>query len=132
MATSKSEYVPGVCNIGNVEAANRRKTAMGAAIATIVVWATLILLDAPVFAYLLISLPAFVAATAYIQSRERFCAGFGAEGLYNFSDELGKTQKATKAEDLSKDKKKAISITVQSAIIGVVLAIVAGIISLAL
>ena len=123
--TKANQYVPGVCNIGEIEATNRRKMAMNAAVVTILLWASLLILGAPTFAFVLVALPGFVAATAYMQSKQRFCAGFGAEGLYNFSDELGKTQKAANADDRAKDKKKAISITVNAALAGTALAAVA-------
>lgn len=127
-----NEYVPGVCNIGNVEAANRRKTAIGAAALTGVTWIALVLLGAPAFAYSLIALPAFVAATAYIQSRLHFCAGFGAEGLYNFSNELGKTKQSNSSNDRAKDKKKAVQITVQATFLGIFTAMIAAATSLVL
>ncbi len=128
----QSEYVPGVCNIGSVEAINRRKMAINASLLTIFVWGSFLVLKAPVFTYVLIALPAFVATTAYLQSRYRFCAGFGAEGIYNFSTQIGKTQRVMSPQDRAKDKKKAVSITIQATAISIVISIFAGITSLIL
>ncbi len=123
--SEKNEYIPGVCNIGGAEAENRLKTAKVSGVITLVAWALLLAIQAPALTFALLALPAFTAATAYIQSKQRFCAGFGAEGLYNFSDTVGNFKKASKASDRAKDKKKAINITIKAAIIGIVVAAIA-------
>ena len=117
---TKQEYIPGVCNIGNAEANNRRRTAYGASAVALIVWATLLYIQAPSATLLIVGLPGFVAGTAFIQARQRFCAGFGAEGLYNFTDTVGAYSKSEKADDRAKDKRKAVQITKQAAVIGTV------------
>lgn len=117
-----AQYVPGTCNIGETEIRSRRHLAVGFSTATILLWLGLLIFGAPAVAYILLALPAFIAATSYIQAKERFCAGFGAEGYYNFSDKLGQVERSDNPDDQSKDRKKAFSITARALSIGLLVA----------
>jgi hypothetical protein len=116
------EYIPGVCNIGDTEAKSRLRMALLASVLTITIWASLLVLIVPTFTYLFLVLPAFAAATSYIQYKEHFCAGFGSEGFYNFSDKLGKIERSDNPDDVSKDRKKALSITIRALTVGIIVA----------
>ena len=120
MATT--QYIPGVCNIGPVEIANRRRT--GLISLAIAIFFAILFLMLPVSHWLrlVVFLPAAIAASALIQAQLHFCAGFGAAGLFNFGDTLGQTDTVAQAEYRAKDKAKAIQITVIAAIIGLIVA----------
>lgn len=122
MASQPNEYIPGVCNIGNTEAKSRRRLALNFTVITICMWVLLLVVSASLLLFLVLAFPAFVAATSYIQSAEHFCAGFGAEGLYNFSDQLGNAVKSKNPSDHVKDKKKAINITIRAGVVGLIVA----------
>src|SRR4029077_10511322 len=78
------EYVPGRCNIGKAEIASRRRSGYVGTAATIGLLVALVAIGAPPLTRLIIALPAAIAASGFIQARLRFCAGFGALGVYNF------------------------------------------------
>lgn len=111
------EYVPGVCNIGGAEAANRRRIGIGGLIAALGLAIVLIALDAPWALGLLVALPAFVAATGLIQARQRFCAGYGMSGMSNFREVLGAHHTTGDPAALAADRARAKRITMQSAVI---------------
>lgn len=119
MATT-TKYQPGVCNIGNAEAAQRRRTGLIGWTVTVVLAALLWVSGLPAAVLLATALPAFVGATGLIQAQRNFCAGYGQHGMYNFTDQLGKYTESTDADAAAADKKTAIRITVQAAIIGLV------------
>jgi len=122
---SPSEYVPGTCNIGGAEAANRRRIGIGGWIATFGAATFLALVGAPAPFYAVLALPAFVGATGLIQSRRHFCAGFGMAGMSNFTDELGRTTVAGDAAAVAADRSTAKRITLQAALVGSAVAAVA-------
>ena len=118
------DYIPGVCNIGPAEVARRRRAGhMGLAI-TLVVLAGLVAIDAPPAARLILVLPAAAAASGYLQPWFRFCAGFGARGIFNFG-ELGHTQDVVDPVARARDRAKARGIALASLAIGIVVAVAA-------
>jgi len=117
-------YEPGVCNIGPAEIARRKRTGHTGVIASIVLLAFLVLLDAPAPFRLLVVFPAAVAASCYLQAWLRFCAGFGWLGVLNFGD-VGTTEQVGSSEDRARDRAKAIRIGLAGAAIGAVVAIAA-------
>lgn len=119
---ASGEYVPGVCNIGGAEAANRRRIGIGGAIVALALAAALIALDAPWALGLLVALPSFVAATGLIQARSRFCAGYGMSGMSNFRDVLGAHHTTGDPQSLAADRARARRITLQSALLGLLAA----------
>jgi hypothetical protein len=123
MATT--QYIPGVCNIGPAEIRNRRNTGLISAAIGVALLVILIVTGAPPLTRAIVFVPFAIGASALIQARLHFCAGFGAAGLFNFSNEVGKTDSVSQADYRAKDKKKAIQITVAAAIIGLVIAILA-------
>ena len=118
------EYQPGVCNIGPAEIARRRRTGHVGLVAAIAVLVALVAIGAPPIARLLVAIPAILSASGYLQAYFKFCAGFGAAGVYNF-DEVGTTDKIADAASRALDRAKAARISVASFAIGALVAIVA-------
>jgi hypothetical protein len=113
-----------VCNIGPEEIARRRRAGHVGALASVVVLAVLVVVDAPPLSRLLVALPAAVAASGYLQARLRFCAGFGSTGVYNFGP-LGSTQKVAGPEARRRDRAMALRIGLASFLIGALVGVAA-------
>ena len=121
MAT-KSEYVPGVCNIGPAEIAKRRLSGRLGLGLTVVLWAAFIVFRVGAPWRLTLLLPAAMGATGFLQAGMHFCAGFGISGVFNFRSVAGKTDSVTQAEFRRKDRAKAAQIGLYSLLIGLVVA----------
>jgi hypothetical protein len=118
------EYRPGVCNIGPAEIARRRRSGHVGLVASIVLFAVLVAIGAPPLFRLLLVLPVAVSASGYLQAYLKFCAGFGATGVYNFG-ETGTTDRVTDAAAKALDRAKAYRISIASFAIGLAVAVVA-------
>src|SRR5262249_50691965 len=118
------EYQPGVCNIGPAEIARRRRAGHVGLIATVVLFAILVIVDAPPLARLILILPAAVSASGYLQAYLKFCAGFGSRGILNFG-EVGTTQQVADAASRALDRAKANRIMLASFAIGIAVAVAA-------
>jgi len=116
------QYVPGTCNIGPAAIAMRRRVGHTGLIATVVLAAVLLALDAAPAWRLLLALPAALAAAGYLQAWLRFCANFGFRGVYNF-DALGHEQRVAAEEARAQDRRRAILVGVGSAAIGLAVAL---------
>ena len=116
------QYVPGTCNIGPAEIALRRRVGHTGLIATVVLAAVLLALDAAPAWRLLLALPAGLAAAGYLQAWLRFCANFGFRGVYNF-DALGHEQRVAAEQARAQDRRRAILVGVGSAAIGLAVAL---------
>jgi hypothetical protein len=116
------QYVPGTCNIGPAEIAMRRRVGHAGLIATVVLAAVLLAVDAAPAWRLLLALPAALAAAGYLQAWLRFCANFGFRGVYNF-DALGHEQRVAAEEARAQDRRRAILVGVGSAAIGLAVAL---------
>lgn len=124
MAATDS-YVPGVCNIGPVEISKRKQSGWFGLIGLIMLWALLIFLEARRPWYLLVFLPATVAASGFLQAYLHFCAGFGLKGIYNVVKPAGQTETVEQQEMRVKDRRKALQITAGSVFIGLITAFAA-------
>ena len=118
------DYQPGVCNIGPAEIARRRRAGNVGLVATIALFAILVLVSAPPLARLVLIIPAAVSASGYLQASLKFCAGFGSRGIFNF-DEVGTTEQVADAAARALDKAKANRVGLASFAIGVAVALVA-------
>ena len=118
------EYRPGVCNIGPEEIARRRRSGHIALIATMVAFVVLVAIGAPPLARLLLVLPAGAAASGYLQAWLRFCAGFGARGVFNFGP-VGPMHEVLDADAKARDRSRARQIGLAAFAIGAVVAGVA-------
>jgi hypothetical protein len=121
---ASGDYQPGVCNIGPAEIARRRRAGHTGLIATVVLFAILLIVGAPPIARLLLILPAAVAASGYLQAWFKFCAGFGSRGVFNFG-EVGTTDKVADAEAKALDKARSMRIGLASFAIGSVVGVAA-------
>jgi hypothetical protein len=117
-------YQPGVCNIGPEEIARRRRSGHVGLIATIGLFAVLVLIGAPPIARLLVGLPAMIAASGYLQAWLKFCAGFGTAGIYNFGSR-GEHVSVADADARRKDRIKSLQISLTSFAVGAVVGVVA-------
>ena len=122
---STSQYIPGVCNIGEVEIHERKRLGWIGIAVTIIIWSSLDIIHSSPYWKILLFIPASVGATGLIQGYSHFFAGFGMKGVFNFSDKLSKTDTVTQAEFRAKDKKKAQMIFANSILFGVLVALIA-------
>jgi hypothetical protein len=120
---SKTEYIPGVCNIGPAEIRMRRRVGWLGLAATLILWAGFLVLHVPAPWRLFLFLPASFGATGFLQAAMRFCAGFGQRGVFNFGSEIGKTEGVERADFRLKDRRKARLIGLYSVLIGIAVAI---------
>jgi hypothetical protein len=118
------QYVPGTCNIGPAEIAMRRRVGHAGLIATAVLAAVLLLLDAAPAWRLTLGLPAALAAAGYLQARLRFCANFGFRGVYNFGA-LGHEERVAVEEARAQDRRRALAVAAGSALVGLATALLA-------
>lgn len=118
-----NRYIPGVCNIGPAEIKRRRRSGWFGLGATIVLWLAFVVFRVSAPWRLLLFLPAFMSAEGFLQAAFHFCAGFGSRGLYNFGTEVGKTETVEQAEFRQKDQRKALMISLYSALIGIAIAV---------
>jgi len=117
-------YIAGVCNIGPAEIARRRRAGHVGLVVTFVVFACLVAIEAPPVARLIVALPAAAAASGYLQAWFRFCAAFGARGIFNFG-ELGHAEDVVDPAARARDRAKARGIALASLAIGIVVAVAA-------
>ena len=117
-------YQPGVCNIGPQEIARRRRVGHIGVVATVILFAILLRADAPPMLRLLLALPAIGAASGYLQAWLRFCAGFGAKGIFNLGP-VGPVEAVPDAAARAADRVRAWQIGLASLAIGVGVAVVA-------
>ncbi len=121
---ASDHYQPGVCNIGPAEIARRRRAGHVGLLATAILFAVLLAIDAPPVARLLLILPAAAAASGYLQAWFKFCAGFGSRGLFNFGD-VGTTEQVADDAARARDRARARQIGLASLAIGVVIGVLA-------
>ena len=117
------KYIPGVCNIGPAEINRRKRSGWFGLGATILLWLAFFVFHVPAAWRLTLFFPAFLSAEGFLQAAFHFCAGFGSRGLYNFGTEVGKTETDEQAEIRQKDQRKALLISLYSALIGIAIAI---------
>jgi hypothetical protein len=103
-------YTPGVCNIGKEEITRRKTVGWIGLIATIIVIVVLLLLHAPVIWRVVVFLPAFVAASGFVQTYFHFCVGFAQAGVFNVSDTVGTTQTVTDPVSKARDNKRKVEL----------------------
>jgi len=120
-----TQYIPGVCNIGEAEIARRKRIGWIGLIFTGALWAILFATAAPAWLRFVLFFPAAMSATGFIQGFSHFCAGFGMKGVFNFGTELYKTDTVAQAEYRAKDKRKAQVIFLYSILVGILVAAVA-------
>jgi hypothetical protein len=113
-----TEYIAGSCNIGNGEVRRRKFVALIGAAITLTTATTLFITDQSRFARLSIFIPAIIFAIGFVQSRKKFCLAYGLAGTFNFGG-LGDVKRVQSEEDRKADRKTALSILAQSAMLAV-------------
>jgi hypothetical protein len=118
----KSEYVPGVCNIGPAEIRARRMAGWMGMGATFLLWVLFFIFRVPAPWRLTLFIPATMSAVGFLQAAMHFCAAFGVMGVFNFGPDVGKTDTVEQAEYRRQDRRKALSIIFYSGLIGIAVA----------
>lgn len=113
-----NEYIAGACNIGKGEIRRRQFVALIGAAITITTAITLFTTDQSKAARLSIFIPAMIFAIGFVQSRKKFCLAYGLTGTFNFGS-LGDVKRVQSNEDRKADRKTALSILAQSAMLAV-------------
>ena len=111
-----SEYIAGSCNIGKGEVRRRKFVALIGAVITLTTATTLFTTDQSRIARLSIFIPAIIFAIGFVQSRKKFCLAYGLAGTFNFGG-IGDVKRVQSNEDRIADRKTALSILAQSAMI---------------
>ena len=111
-----SEYIAGGCNIGKGEVSRRQFVALIGIFLIATSATTLLATDQARSARISIFLPAMIFSVGFIQSRKKFCLAYGLAGTFNFG-KLGSITKVQSAEDRKADRKAAISILAQAALL---------------
>jgi hypothetical protein len=106
-----------VCNIGDAEIAQRNMIGWVGIGATIILGTILVYLHTALYWKLILFVPAFIGATGFLQAWMHFCAGFGMQGVFNFSSEVRKTDTVAQAEYRAMDRRKAIMIFIYAVLI---------------
>ena len=120
---ANDKYIPGVCNIGPAEINRRRRSGWFGLGLTVLVWLAFWIFRVPAPWRLTLFFPAALSAEGFLQAAMHFCAGFGMQGVFNFGSELGKTETVEQLEFRRKDQRKALLISLYSALIGIATAI---------
>jgi len=113
-------YVPGTCNLGKAEIRRRQFVALIGALLRLVSFVGLLAADAPNTARWSLFAPLMVFSVGFIQSRKKFCLAYGLMGTFNLG-KLGDMTRVQSEEDRLADRKTAISIFLQSALLAVAL-----------
>ena len=113
-----TEYIAGSCNIGKGEIRRRKFVALIGAVITLTTATTLFTTDQSRVARLSIFIPAIIFAIGFVQSRKKFCLAYGLAGTFNFGG-LGDVKRVQSEEDRKADRKTALSILAQSAMIAI-------------
>lgn len=113
-----TEYIAGSCNIGKGEVRRRKFVALIGAAITLTTATTLFTTDQSRVARLSIFIPAIIFAIGFVQSRKKFCLAYGLAGTFNFGG-LGDVKRVQSQEDRKADRKTALSILAQSAMLAV-------------
>ena len=113
-----TEYIAGSCNIGKGEIRRRKFVALIGAAITLTTATTLFVPDQSRVTRLSIFIPAIIFAIGFVQSRKKFCLAYGLAGTFNFGG-LGDVKRVQSNEDRKADRKTALSILAQSAMLAV-------------
>ena len=118
-----SEYIAGSCNIGKGEIRRRQSVALVGLFLVFFSASTILGTDQSRSVRLSIFLPAMIFAVGFIQARKKFCLAYGLAGTFNFG-KLGSITKVQSEADKKADRKTAINIFVQSALLSAAITLV--------
>ena len=109
-------YVPGTCNLGKDEIRRRQVVALIGAVLTIISFSGLVVADTANSARWSLFAPLMIFSVGFIQSRKKFCLAYGFMGTFNLG-KLGDISRVQSAEDRKADRKTALTIFIQSALL---------------
>lgn len=114
-------YVPGTCNLGKDEIRRRQVVALIGAVLTIISFSGLVVADTANSARWSLFAPLMIFSVGFIQSRKKFCLAYGLMGTFNLG-KLGDISRVQSAEDRKADRRTALTILIQSALLAFALA----------
>ena len=114
-------YVPGTCNLGKAEVRRRQVVALIGAVLTVISFSGLVVADTANSARWSLFAPLMIFSVGFIQSRKKFCLAYGLMGTFNLG-KLGDISRVQSAEDRKADRKTALTILIQSALLAFALA----------
>lgn len=112
-----NNYIPGTCNIGKEEVAQRRMPVIIIAAIWIICIVLLQFGGADKWWRLIAFFPAAAFGISVQQLTSKFCIAYGMKGLYNFG-EAGKASQVQNAEFLKKDKEKVRNMILSGILFG--------------
>ena len=121
MAT-QSNYIPGMCNINPKEIAQRRMIGHIGFGITLVLTALLVGFSVDAVFRVVVFIPAFLAATGYLQARNKFCVGYAGAKQHHADD--GDVVTISDDAALAADKKKARKINLQALAVAVLTTVI--------
>ena len=113
-------YIPGSCNLGKSEIRRRQFVALLGLFLTGSTLAGLIGTNSPASARWGLFVSLMVFSVGFIQSRKKFCLAYGLMGTFNLG-KLGDISRVQSPEDRKADRKTALTILAQSALLALVL-----------
>lgn len=113
-------YIPGSCNLGKSEIRRRQFVALLGLFLTCSTLAGLIGTNSPASARWGLFVPLMVFSVGFIQSRKKFCLAYGLMGTFNLG-KLGDISRVQSADDRKADRKTALTILTQSALMALAL-----------
>ena len=113
-------YIPGSCNLGKSEIRRRQAVALLGLFLTGSTLAGLLAADSPASARWGLFVPLMVFSVGFIQSRRKFCLAYGFMGTFNLG-KLGDISRVQSPEDRKADRKTALSILLQAALLAFIL-----------
>ena len=119
-----ADYVAGVCNIGPAEIARRRAVGWIGLVIAVAVFVALTWAGVGRWWRLIVFVPATMAASGFLQARNRFCVGYARMGISNFG-EIGQRQRVESEAARSADRARGARLTIYAMIIGAFLAVTA-------
>jgi hypothetical protein len=120
---TQTEYVPGVCNIGQEETARRRNLGWVALAITLLLLLVLILTGVNPWWRLFVFFPAAMSASGFLQAYFHFCFGFARIGVFNFGS-AGQRHIVPDEFSKTRDKGRGSQLTLYAALIAAVIAII--------
>lgn len=111
-------YIPGTCNLGKSEVKRRQFVALlGLALS---LFSAVSLWNASLTTKATVVLPLFVFSVGYVQSRKKFCMAYGFAGSFNLG-KLGELARVSDPADRAADRKMALRILLEAALLAVAL-----------
>jgi hypothetical protein len=115
-----NSYRPGVCNIGKNEIRKRYAIGFVGLIITGALVYAIARFSLPRWSLLVCFFPLVLGAEGFLQGYFKFCAGFAARSIFDFSGSSDEEGKVTDKEAHDLDMRKAMKIHLYSAVMAVV------------